>query len=276
MGINRKRKEIFFTDHPTCCFCGGASPATTQDHFPSRAIFTDRLWPVGYVFPACNSCQRYSAEDEILVKFLARTTAGHGGKDPHGDMEKTIDAVAIKFPEVFKSLIIPTTRKRAFLRESGRTVPAGQTIASLPVISASHPRIHQAMERFSNKLFCALHYRQTGKILPPDATIHYNWFPNSHFSDSDLEDELRSMMSGGAQIRRGKTNLSDQFDYSYAPGDISGSSAYVVALHKSILITAFIFSKTPHPEAPIGTVELKPLLPAVAVRALESSSLEVR
>src|SRR5947208_16124188 len=45
MSQARNKRERFFADHPTCCFCGGETPATTVDHIPSRNHFSERIAP---------------------------------------------------------------------------------------------------------------------------------------------------------------------------------------------------------------------------------------
>jgi len=56
MGQARRRRaalDRFLAEDPVCCFCGGSRAAETGDHVPGRAIFLERKWPEGYLFPAC-------------------------------------------------------------------------------------------------------------------------------------------------------------------------------------------------------------------------------
>jgi len=69
---NAERRARFFRENPDCCFCGGVRPAVEEDHIPSRTLFTNRHWPEGYVFPACERCNRATSREELLVAFVAR------------------------------------------------------------------------------------------------------------------------------------------------------------------------------------------------------------
>ena len=81
MGNKKRRKEKFLLGHPWCCFCGGNTPSVEWDHFPSRAIFDDRKWPEGFVFPACSPCNSFSRRAESVIAFLSRVyTKEENGK----------------------------------------------------------------------------------------------------------------------------------------------------------------------------------------------------
>jgi hypothetical protein len=62
----------FLAQHPRCCFCGGLRVAETGDHVPGRAIFLERKWPEGYLFPACTDCNAATSKDEMLIAVFAR------------------------------------------------------------------------------------------------------------------------------------------------------------------------------------------------------------
>src|ERR1017187_879161 len=72
MGNASRRRTLFIAKHPMCCYCGGNTPTATEDHWPSRAIFNQRQWPEGYVFPACEQCNAATADDETLFAMLCR------------------------------------------------------------------------------------------------------------------------------------------------------------------------------------------------------------
>jgi hypothetical protein len=73
---SQQRRRKFFAEHPVCCFCGGRSAAVEEDHFPSRALFRERVWPEGYAFPACVKCNRVTSDDELIVAVLSRVCGG--------------------------------------------------------------------------------------------------------------------------------------------------------------------------------------------------------
>lgn len=260
MGINRKRREAFFKSHPFCCFCGGLTPATTEDHFPSRAIFTNRQWPVGYVFPACALCQSYSVADEVLVKLITRSTASMADEQSERDFTNSVNAVAAMFPDVFRSLILSTNKKRASLRTHKMKVPPGTTVASLPLISLSHPRIHEAIDRFANKLFCALYYMHTGEILRLEGKIFYHWHTNAQIKEIEiLQQELLKHLPVKADLARGKIPLNDQFRYQYVTNSGAQFAGFLAAFHQSFIIGGYIFGNLPNQDAPEGTKLLRPL-----------------
>ena len=71
MGQSRLKKERFHKDHPFCCFCGGARPATTIDHVPPRACFPRGLMPEGFEFPSCKECNEGTSKQDMIFGFTA-------------------------------------------------------------------------------------------------------------------------------------------------------------------------------------------------------------
>jgi hypothetical protein len=75
----RKKGKLIGAGSP-CIFCGGQRVATTQEHCPPRALFREKKWPEGYVFPACEECNWGTSDDDLMVAFLAHLTkAGNKG-----------------------------------------------------------------------------------------------------------------------------------------------------------------------------------------------------
>ena len=183
VGSSKRRKDKFFLSHPTCCFCGGGTLATTKDHFPSRSLFNGRRWPNGFVFPACARCQTSSVADEVLVKLVGRSTARPGPNDDENVFERETKAMfwaaLVKFPDVFKSLELTTNQKRRAVRNNQIPMQPGDTYADLPLISIQHPRIQSAVNVFATKLFSAMFYLHTGKILPTNSSIVFHWHTNA-------------------------------------------------------------------------------------------------
>lgn len=259
MGINSRRKKAFFEDHPICCFCGGGTNASTQDHFPSRAIFIDRQWPEGYVFPACDFCQKYSVEDEVIIKFLARANSRYEGRDPDGDMIKTLRGVESIYPGLLKATEISANEKRSVLRTYGKEMPPGQPIANAPIISLNDARFERSVTRFANKLFCALYYFHTNTILQPEGSIFYSWIPNMMFLGGDAEKKLMSLVGFNATVKRGNTNLAQQFRYLYVVTETNDRAAFAVAFHNSFVLFGVIVAGASRPPVSDKMIELKPL-----------------
>jgi len=72
MGKSRNGRKAFFAEHPLCCFCGGATPATTEDHVPSRIFFINRAWSEGFNFRARQQCNQATANIEQLAAMVCR------------------------------------------------------------------------------------------------------------------------------------------------------------------------------------------------------------
>jgi len=49
----------------------GERPAATEDHQPAKALFDRKEWPEGYVFPACEPCNKATKHAMSVLVRLA-------------------------------------------------------------------------------------------------------------------------------------------------------------------------------------------------------------
>jgi hypothetical protein len=71
LGKRKRRRLNIFDGNPLCCFCG-ERPAVTEDHQPAKALFDSKEWPEGYVFPACEPCDKATKHYEHVMSVLVR------------------------------------------------------------------------------------------------------------------------------------------------------------------------------------------------------------
>lgn len=161
MPRNKIALKRFLAAHPTCCFCGGSAPATTQDHVPARSFFRDRRHPAGLEFPACASCQERTSDAEDVARLVALRQG------------------AAFNPEV-----------REYVEENHRSInrglaerrPGMKFIAYAPdgrEIHVLSPKVQKALIEAQRKLALALYYRLTGAILGPERCVALTFYPVS-------------------------------------------------------------------------------------------------
>ena len=92
MGEKKNRRETFLLAHPVCVFCGGGAKATTKEHCPPRSMFQGRQWPEGFEFPACDSCNHGTSDQDLLVAMLARMDPFENQGNSDGRLAGIMDA----------------------------------------------------------------------------------------------------------------------------------------------------------------------------------------
>jgi hypothetical protein len=246
MGQNKQRKERFFLEHPTCIYCGSDTPATTQDHWPPRSFFIGRIWPEGFVFPACRKCNAASRIDEMLMAMLCRLSIKNAGlclpgSDAFNEWKSIAGGVKRVRPEVYDSMLMSIQQKRAELRSGRLLLPAGTLLKDLPVVSLVHPAFPKAVETISRKLFCSLYYHHTKRILTAEARIAVFWRTNtSSWDDFFDETTIRPLLALFGNPRRGNP-LHDQFSYAYQIAPFEPPSAvFGVTFNQSIAMLAMV------------------------------------
>ena len=221
-----------------CCFCGGVTIATEEDHIPARAVFTKRAWPEGYVFPACEQCNRASSLDELVVAMLSRTFPGPSTESETRELEQCVQAGWNNVPELMEEMRPSANLVRRGLRKYHLRLEDGMSTSDALFLKVG-PLVQMAVEGFARKLFLALYYKHRGQPLPSPGGIAINWWSNIEMTSKALPPELFALLRHQPNLVRCHTSLDDQFDYRYALAE-EGSAMFVASFRQSFVIAGFI------------------------------------
>jgi hypothetical protein len=203
----RRRREAFFRLHPICCFCGGGTKATEEDHQPPRALFNGRVWPEGYVFPACADCARKTRAAENIACLYAHVSPAEGGPLP----PKLIQGIRNNYPHAVPAVMTSAIEKRSTLRHLGWAKP--ENIATSDIHMAQVPaEVVKTLFPYFAKLYCAIYYKETQKVFPAAGAIWIQFGTSTMFYHDRLAD-LLSMFDQSRATRRANRDISPQFSY---------------------------------------------------------------
>lgn len=242
------RLLAYLQKHPMCCFCGGNEFAVERDHLPPRSVFYDNKAPDGYVFPACERCNRGSSEDDAIFALMSRLfDLNEDRHDPQDSTRKLIAAFAERHPGEIEKMRLSASERRRAAKQLDLKVRPGMALGELPLIQVT-PRIRQAMDTVSRKLILALHYRHGGRIVPADAGLWVRWYPNTtpRFL---TDDELDELAPGIPDLRWQKALLHEQFTYRYGTGAGGNLGMYVAMFRGSFIVVGMLsFDRMAIPE----------------------------
>lgn len=244
VGEAKKRKERLADGSALCIFCGGQRVATTEEHCPPRALFREKKWPEGYVFPACEECNGGTSDDDLMVAFLAQLSeAGNAHKKTAGLMYQ----VKRQFPGFIEGMFQRSTAEARRLGRKVRLRPGpGETYRELPVVKLPE-EAHKSVSVLARKLTKAIYFKQTQSIFPTDGGIMFQWFTNAQKMEHGrivLLDAVAHFAAMSAPKRRNGKDLTDQFDYKYSV-DKSGELHLLQVLFGDVFGFVTIFSQIP-------------------------------
>lgn len=208
-------REQFLREHPTCCYCG--LPATTTDHCPPRAMFLDRIWPEGYEFPACHTCNQEARKDEQVLAMLGPLWfTKNQTKAETEHWKRHAKGLANNQPEIIAEMLSGRSRNeqhQAFRQILGNEV--GDELRRRGYgIGELGPRIQAVISRFATKLAKALFYKHAGTVLDGEL-----WA--IHFTAADREkaigvvELMLTIAPLQSETSRSGQVLNDQFTYRY-------------------------------------------------------------
>jgi len=258
MGTKSKRKKEFLAKHPICCFCGGEAPSQERDHIPSRVLFDDRHWPEGYEFPACKFCNRKTRHDEQVVAVLSRLYPDPITEEGKKEVCERIRAVAYNYPALLEEMKPSSRQVENALEKYGIKKPEGLTTADLPFLNVSGPLVNGAVENFGRKLFLALYYFHTSKILPKQGGVVIRWYSSLQIEYDEIPKELARHVSIFPKLERSRMDLSDQFFYRYRVTDDYQKGVFLAFFRRSFAIVGFVNENAATFALPEGATILRP------------------
>lgn len=239
-GISKARRLRFLEKHPYCCFCGGSTSTETEDHIPARSLFDGRQWPEGYVFPACKSCNHQSSSDELLVAWLSRfRISGHWSTEQEQEFERLCKDVQRRHPKIWEGIKeMPRVQSRRLAKDARLERFKTDDLTYAVTIPQE---LMTAVERYGIKLAKALHFKQTGRIVPVDSHIVARALTNAETLTSDIAPRVLAVLPGSPVLQRSNTPLQDQFHYQYGIVEGGEASAFLISIRQSMVIAAFVF-----------------------------------
>jgi hypothetical protein len=251
----------FLADHPTCCFCGGETPATTFDHVPPKSLFTRSRWPEGYRFPACWLCNNSTSAIDQIVGALARMNRVSDPNDPRAaETDAVIREFVRRYPRLALSLKkVPARVVRKAIRDGVIERQPGRTLVEHPILSVP-PELYKMLQLFGAKLALAFHYKHANRIVPKDASIVVRCYSNVQAMTGQIPPEILAISTQAPPtLRREGHVLVDQFDYRYAVGAAGEMGTYTIAIGKMFLIVGLIMWRHHVPEEePDGGAVVRP------------------
>ncbi len=242
MGKASAKRKQFLSQHPLCCFCGGETPSAEEDHVPSRAFFTNRQWPEGYVFPACVNCNRVTRNAEAVLTLIVRLTLNSDDPVHEATLRRYAATVERNNPGLVPSMIMSARQRRNFLTTHNIALPPNTAKAEAPLLSLGHPVIDRSIRLFGRKMMLALHYFHLGQPLSADGCIVLRWYTNLEFLLGRLPEQVSQALGGTPKIVRANTSLQEQFYYFYAITECALASAYLIVFRNSFAILGFVYS----------------------------------
>lgn len=227
-----------------CIFCGGQSMALEGDHVPPRSMFVGRRWPEGYVFPACKACNAGSRETDRLVAFLSRLDPGFqwsgNGSEAEAESIALFKAVNSRHRALIRSMFeVPTLSKKKVANRIGMVRPGGGVYKDLPILRVP-PELDSSVRAFAIKTAKALHFHNTGRIVPAAAGFRVKWYTNVSQLEGKIPEEVFTIPTAQPLLQRARVTLNDQFNYRFAVSDDGTLGMYTASFRFSFCFVVLL------------------------------------
>jgi len=184
-------------------------------------MFQHRQWPEGFEFPACETCNHGSGDDDLIVSMLARMDPFEERGNRDGRLEGLMLATNKQHPGLLAKMIPSAAEARRNNRQLGIIPDAGQTHQEAGAVKVPN-EVHVAVCSLAEKLAKGIYYRETSKVFSSSGCLLLNWFTNADlFREGKyiVFDLLKEIGGNIPPVQRTGVFLNDQFEYkiSFSP-----------------------------------------------------------
>jgi hypothetical protein len=159
------------------------------------------------------------------------------------EFQNLLQGAQNNFPEVLQEMQPSANQIRAFLRARGGRLGNGLASKDVPVLSVRGPLVRDAIATFARKLFLALHYKHTGKIVPHGGGVAMKWLTNATTENDELLSAIEGLRRGlphAAEMLRSNSRLDNQFSYRFFTNGEGTFSAYFVMFRESFAMVGAV------------------------------------
>lgn len=230
-----QRNANFLKQHPWCCYCGGATLATTIDHVPSRQMFDLRGRPKGLEVPACGPCNEATRQHEQVAAFFGRIYPDRASVDLIGEMQRIGTAVKNNNPGLFEELVPSSAQKERFAKMS--TV---NPMDATGVLICSGPLLNRSIQIFGAKLGFALYYDTVDRIVPNAGGVAVRWYSNHDVYMGDIPFDVLKLLGPPQSLKQGEWKVNDQFEYRFVLTHSREMAVYFSRFRQSFCVLSWV------------------------------------
>lgn len=253
MGQGKKRKaSILARSGGRCIYCGGQTAATTLDHMPPKSMFDGKLRPEGLEFPSCQPCNNGAGLTDAICAFIGRLYPDLETPEQHAEVKKYLSTISNNAPGLLESLLPSRALQKRRQRELGLTDADGGFLQIGGTTAEAH------LEAFAVRLGLAMHFQETGEIVPETGKIIVRIYSNVDVLEGGLPSEIHEIFPEASTLSQGRWTVENQFQYGVQKTVGGKASMTYAAFRASFALLAFVFMGGETAEVPPGAKPFRP------------------
>lgn len=228
-----KRSQLL-NQHRKCIYCGGGAASTTWDHMPNKGMFPkDR--PGGLEFPSCDECNQGSKWFEDIASFVGSVQLASDGEAKSTEhFKRKLSHLVKVHPEIADELR-PTFRQKKQVRK----LEHAGAVASA-ALNLQGPTVSLALKLYGAKLGLALHWAETGIVLPVGGRVGVISYSNEALYRGGVPQHLFEMLPEQRILRQGKKTSAYPFSFSSRKTIDTDSTAHWACFSDALMYYLFV------------------------------------
>jgi hypothetical protein len=151
-------------------------------------------------------------------------------KEERSETRRIVHAVGQNVPGLLEELQASANQRKHFARSGVELDGIGG------VLNCSGPLLNRSIQIFGAKLGFALHYLQTGRIIPLQGSVFVRWYSNYDAMTKGIPPQIFAILGEPETLRQGQWSVETQFNYAYAIADSRRMAAYFSTFRLSFAV----------------------------------------
>jgi hypothetical protein len=235
--LKQSATQKFLQKYPFCCLCGGATPATTREHVPPKALFDRSHRPDRLVVPACRVCNNVTSTGDLLVSLIARWEFEELSGIQSSDHAKLAAQLRRQAPDVLCEWLsagaIERKRVRRTFESRGMALP-NQAYSKLS--SKTWPHLHL----FAHKLTLGLYFERTKRCLSSPGAARAWVRLKEAVALEGIPQEVLHLVGSPTPLVQGQWTTAGQFEWREAYNKEEGVYLHVSKLRAGSFIVGVV------------------------------------
>lgn len=225
------REKIFAKSNGMCIYCGGSETASTVDHMPPIILFRLKDRPRGFEFASCEACNVGASHSDLVAAMFTRAFPNVESHEVP-EIKKIFVSVRNNIPGLLEEMFVESDAWAVASARIGSQVKNPKFIAMDGPIAMAHLRA------FGARLALAMHFNQTGQIIPKSGGATVRIYSNLDMMEGRIPEGLFEILPKPTALVAGRKDTSSQFRMSTVAAEGGGMTITLASFRFSFAVAS--------------------------------------
>jgi hypothetical protein len=218
-------------------------------------MFDRKDRPAGLEFAACTGCNNGAGLADLVCALIGRIYPDSRDEAANDELRGYLQAVKNNIPGLLEEMQPPAARAKLGMQRLGLSREQGG------LLTIGGPIVLAHLETFGARLGLAMHFEQTGQIIPPEGGVFVRIYSNVDLLENKVPATVFDILPQPETLSQGKKSVEDQFRYGVREAEGGRMTMSFASFRLSFAVLAIASADLAffsNDELPDGAIPYKP------------------